>query len=139
MTGDNEPVRLAIGDGVATITLNRPPLNILDIATMSALNNALEEALGNRETGVLLRHALRNAAVPVITVIGSGFALLISGVVALTLSPSMTPRRGRYTPYSDGRLLATTCGIPIARSVERAIEAPCTKLGGGMPPSSDCW
>ena len=28
-----------------------------------------------------MRHALRNAAVPVITVIGTGFALLISGVV----------------------------------------------------------
>ena len=34
-------------------------------------------AKGISESGVLLRHALRNAAVPVVTVIGSGFALFI--------------------------------------------------------------
>src|SRR4030095_9771128 len=37
-------------------------------------------AKGLNEVAVLLRHALRNAAVPVITVIGTGFALVISGV-----------------------------------------------------------
>ena len=46
--------------------------------------------------GVLLRHALRNAAVPVITVIGSGFALLISGVV-VTESVFNLPGIGRLT------------------------------------------
>ncbi|MNT42622.1 Dipeptide transport system permease protein DppB [compost metagenome] len=35
--------------------------------------------MGNR--GLLFRHALKNAAVPIITVIGSGVALLISGTV----------------------------------------------------------
>src|SRR5258708_4950821 len=37
-------------------------------------------AKGISERAVLLSHALRNAAVPVITVIGTGFALLISAV-----------------------------------------------------------
>jgi peptide/nickel transport system permease protein len=45
---------------------------------------------------VLLRHALRNAAVPVITVIGTGFALLISGVV-VTESVFNLPGVGRLT------------------------------------------
>jgi peptide/nickel transport system permease protein len=45
---------------------------------------------------VLLRHALRNAAVPVITVIGTGFALLISGVV-VTESVFNLPGIGRLT------------------------------------------
>ena len=53
-------------------------------------------AKGISETGVLLRHALRNAAVPVITVIGSGFALLISGVV-VTESVFNLPGIGRLT------------------------------------------
>jgi peptide/nickel transport system permease protein len=53
-------------------------------------------AKGINESGVLLRHALRNAAVPVITVIGTGFALLISGVV-VTESVFNLPGIGRLT------------------------------------------
>ncbi len=45
---------------------------------------------------LLLRHGLRNAAVPVITVIGTGFALLISGVV-VTESVFNIPGIGRLT------------------------------------------
>jgi peptide/nickel transport system permease protein len=53
-------------------------------------------AKGINESAVLLRHALRNAAVPVITVIGTGFALLISGVV-VTESVFNLPGIGRLT------------------------------------------
>ena len=53
-------------------------------------------AKGIAEIQVLLRHGLRNAAVPVITVIGSGFALLISGVV-VTESVFNLPGIGRLT------------------------------------------
>ncbi len=53
-------------------------------------------AKGINEGAVLLRHALRNAAVPVITVIGTGFALLISGVV-VTESVFNLPGIGRLT------------------------------------------
>src|SRR5277367_4411679 len=53
-------------------------------------------AKGIAESGVLLRHALRNAAVPVITVIGTGFTLLISGVV-VTESVFNLPGVGRLT------------------------------------------
>ena len=53
-------------------------------------------AKGIAESAVLLRHALRNAAVPVITVIGNGFALLISGVV-VTESVFNLPGIGRLT------------------------------------------
>lgn len=38
-------------------------------------------AKGQTETRVLVRHALRNAAVPIVTVIGFAFAILIGGVV----------------------------------------------------------
>jgi peptide/nickel transport system permease protein len=53
-------------------------------------------AKGISEIPVLFRHALRNAAVPVITVIGTGFALLISGVV-VTESVFNIPGIGRLT------------------------------------------
>jgi peptide/nickel transport system permease protein len=51
-------------------------------------------AKGLAETAVLLRHALRNAAVPIVTVIGLGIALLIGGVV-VTESVYSIPGLGR--------------------------------------------
>jgi peptide/nickel transport system permease protein len=45
---------------------------------------------------VLTRHALRNAAVPIVSVIGLGIALLISGVV-ITESVFNLPGLGRLT------------------------------------------
>jgi peptide/nickel transport system permease protein len=45
---------------------------------------------------VLLRHALRNASVPIVTIIGVGAALLISGVV-VTESVFSIPGLGRLT------------------------------------------
>ncbi|ETW12687.1 ABC transporter permease [Roseivivax marinus] len=53
-------------------------------------------AKGVRENVVLFRHALRNAAVPILTIIGTGFALLISGVV-VTESVFNVPGIGRLT------------------------------------------
>jgi len=51
-------------------------------------------AKGSKERTVLLRHALRNAAVPIITIIGVGIAMLISGVV-VTESVFNLPGLGR--------------------------------------------
>lgn len=53
-------------------------------------------AKGLPESKVLIRHALANAAVPIITVIGIGIALLIGGVV-VTESVYAIPGLGRLT------------------------------------------
>ncbi len=53
-------------------------------------------AKGIRESQVLFRHALRNAAVPILTIIGTGFALLIGGAV-VTESVFNIPGIGRLT------------------------------------------
>ncbi len=53
-------------------------------------------AKGVKERFVLFRHGLRNAAVPILTVIGSGFALLIGGVV-VTETVFNIPGLGRLT------------------------------------------
>jgi len=53
-------------------------------------------AKGVRPAGVLFAHALKNAAVPVVTTIGVGFALLIGGVV-ITESVFALPGLGRLT------------------------------------------
>jgi peptide/nickel transport system permease protein len=53
-------------------------------------------AKGLRESQVLIRHALANAAIPIVTVIGIGVALLIGGVV-VTESVYAIPGLGRLT------------------------------------------
>ena len=53
-------------------------------------------AKGLPESRVLLRHALANAAVPIVTVVGIGIALLIGGVV-VTESVFAIPGLGRLT------------------------------------------
>jgi peptide/nickel transport system permease protein len=53
-------------------------------------------AKGLADLSVLLRHVLRNAAVPIVTVIGLGIALLIGGVV-VTESVFSIPGLGRLT------------------------------------------
>src|SRR5262249_57398142 len=54
------------------------------------------KAKGLAELGVLLRRVLRNAALPIVTVIGLGVALLIGGVV-VTESVFGIPGLGRLT------------------------------------------
>ena len=48
MAGEGSPVLIRVEEKTATgvITLNRPPLNILDIGTLRALGDALEEMVG---------------------------------------------------------------------------------------------
>jgi peptide/nickel transport system permease protein len=53
-------------------------------------------AKGVPELAVLMRHALANAAVPIVSVIGIGVALLIGGVV-VTESVFNLPGLGRLT------------------------------------------
>jgi peptide/nickel transport system permease protein len=53
-------------------------------------------AKGLAPSAVLIRHALKNAAVPIVTIIGIGVALLISGVV-VTESVFAIPGIGRLT------------------------------------------
>jgi peptide/nickel transport system permease protein len=86
-----------------TVALSFVYVALIARMTRAAMLNVLGEdfvrtarAKGINEGSVLFRHALRNAAVPVITVIGTGFALLISGVV-VTESVFNLPGIGRLT------------------------------------------
>ena len=66
--------------------------SVIEVMGEDFIRTARAKGLG--ETGVLLGHALRNAAVPIATVIGVGIALLISGVV-VTESVFNIPGLGR--------------------------------------------
>ena len=44
-------------DGLGTITLNSPPVNVLNIAMMDEINGVLEDWLGEKDMRVLLFNA----------------------------------------------------------------------------------
>lgn len=57
MTSKYVNIILEIADGVATITINRPPLNILDQNTLIEMRQALEALKGNGEVIVVVLKA----------------------------------------------------------------------------------
>jgi peptide/nickel transport system permease protein len=68
--------------------------SVLEVLGADHVRTARAKGLG--DVTVLLRHVLRNAAVPIVTVIGLGVALLIGGVV-VTESVYSIPGLGRLT------------------------------------------
>jgi peptide/nickel transport system permease protein len=102
--------RLALGFGgfIERLLLPAITLSVIYIAliarmTRTSMLEVLGEdyirtarAKGQVERKVLFRHALRNAAVPIVTVVGLGVALLIGGVV-VTESVYSIPGLGRLT------------------------------------------
>lgn len=49
-----EFIDVQASDGVVSITLNRPPLNVLHLAMMAEINTALEASLADRAVGALV-------------------------------------------------------------------------------------
>ncbi|RTL68924.1 MAG: ABC transporter permease [Hyphomicrobiales bacterium] len=68
--------------------------SVLEVMNEDYIRTA--RAKGQTEMKVLVRHALANAAVPIVTVVGLGIALLIGGVV-VTESVYTIPGLGRLT------------------------------------------
>jgi peptide/nickel transport system permease protein len=68
--------------------------SMLDVLAQDYIRTAHAKGLSNEK--VLLRHALKNAAVPIATIIGIGVALLIGGVV-VTETVFAIPGLGRLT------------------------------------------
>jgi len=84
-----------------TMTLSVIYIALIARMTRASVQEVLQEdyvrtarAKGQSELKILLRHALRNAAVPIVTVIGLGIALMIGGVV-VTESVYNIPGLGR--------------------------------------------
>ncbi|MGO2392817.1 MAG: ABC transporter permease [Halomonas sp.] len=83
------------------LTLSSVYIALIARMTRASMLEVLKEdyirtarAKGLKERLVLFRHALRNAGVPILTVIGTGFALMVSGVV-VTESVFNIPGLGR--------------------------------------------
>ena len=101
-------ISLGVGGWLQRLILPSVTLSVIYVALIARMTrtSVLEvmnedyirtaRAKGQTELKVLVRHALANAAVPIVTVVGLGIALLIGGVV-VTESVFTIPGLGRLT------------------------------------------
>ena len=85
---------IALGMIFAALIARITRASMLDVLAQDYIRTAQAKGLANRD--VLLGHALKNAAVPIVTTIGIGVVLLIGGVV-VTETVFAIPGLGRLT------------------------------------------
>jgi peptide/nickel transport system permease protein len=85
---------LALGSVYIALITRITRATLLDTLSQDYIRTA--RAKGVHSRGLLFRHALKNAAVPILTIVGSGVALLISGTVIVETVFSI-PGLGRLT------------------------------------------
>ena len=85
---------IALGMIYAALIARITRASMLDVLAQDYIRTAQAKGLANEQ--VLIGHALKNAAVPIVTIIGIGVALLISGVV-VTETVFAIPGLGRLT------------------------------------------
>src|SRR5262249_54829454 len=85
---------MAVGMIFAALIARMTRASMLDVLAQDYIRTAQAKGLSNDK--VLIGHALKNAAVPIATIIGVSFALLISGVV-VTETVFAIPGLGRLT------------------------------------------
>ena len=85
---------LALGCVYIALIARTTRAAMLEVLQQDYIRTARAKGIG--QTGILFVHALKNAAVPIVTVVGIGFALLIGGAV-VTESVFAIPGLGRLT------------------------------------------
>lgn len=85
---------VALGMIFAALIARITRASMLDVLAQDYIRTAQAKGLSNEQ--VLIGHALKNAAVPIVTIIGIGVALLIGGVV-VTETVFAIPGLGRLT------------------------------------------
>ena len=85
---------IALGTVYMALIARITRASMLEVLAQDYIRTA--QAKGLDEVNVLARHALKNAAVPIVTIIGIGIALLISGAV-VTETVFAIPGVGRLT------------------------------------------
>src|SRR6266404_5370653 len=115
MTIGNETIQLRLEDRTAWITLNRPPLNILDIPMMQALDAVLERALPKCDFVIFQ---------------GAGPKAFSAGAEIADHTPDRVKMMLSAFHAVFRRLAAADC-LTIA-----AVHGPC--LGGGMELATFC-
>ena len=72
---------LILGTSLSAITMRMTRTMMLEVLRQDYIRTALAKGLGER--GMVIRHALRNALIPVVTLIGLQAPILIGGTVIM--------------------------------------------------------
>jgi cyclohexa-1,5-dienecarbonyl-CoA hydratase len=132
-------------DAIVRITLNRPPLNILDVATLEALNRALEAANVPEVRVVVLRSALGrgfSAGVDIRDHMPESLNAMLEAVrenagLLLTLEP-LTIAGVHGITLGGGAEVALLCDLVVAAS-STTIGLPEIGLGAFPPVAAACF
>lgn len=128
-------IRLGIEDGIATITLDRPPLNVLTTAMLRELEAAIHQVVGSTDVRlVILRGAERvfSAGVDVGEHIGPALRPMLDAFLAASLRlhecpiPTLAVVHG--AALGGGAELMALCDLAIATS-DAKIGTPEITLG----------
>jgi peptide/nickel transport system permease protein len=106
---------VTLGYFSTAVLLRMTRSSMLEVLNQDYVRTA--RAKGLRDTGVILRHALKNAMIPVLTTIGIVFGSLLSGAV-LTETIFGWPGLGRYATTSVVNLdLPAVMGVTLVAAV----------------------
>lgn len=112
---ERQYVKISIEDRVALLTLDYPPMNVLNTATVTELNDALDELLANDE-------------VKTIVITGGGQYAFIAGADINELASIKSPEEGREFMARGHALTKKIEGAN--KPIMAAINGYC--LGGGL-------
>src|SRR5215471_6402178 len=125
---------VALGTVYVALIARMTRASMLDVLAQDYIRTASAKGLAPNQ--VLTRHALKNAAIPVITIIGMGVALLISGAI-VTETVFALPGIGRLTV--DAILvvmIAMAIFAPWLGTIDPQLVFPIKRL---RPPSATSW
>lgn len=120
VTGDDEPLSIVL----PALTVSVFPIGLVTRMTRASLLDTLgsdyartARSKGTSRPAVIVRHCLRNAAIPVVTVIGLQFGALLGGAV-LVESVYAWPGLGRYLVGAvETRDIAVVQGLAVVFAV----------------------
>jgi len=138
-----EFIKVAVGDGIATITLNRPPVNVLHIPMMAELNAALETLLADDGLAAIVLRAEGKAFCAGVDVadhtadkVGEMIRQFHDIFRKLVATDALTIAAVGGAALGGGCELATFCDIVLAS--ERAKFGQPEVQVGVLPPVAAC-
>jgi ABC-type dipeptide/oligopeptide/nickel transport system permease component len=106
---------IALGTIPLAIIARMTRSSLLDVLGLDYIRTARAKGLGNR--AVVFRHALRNALLPVVTIIGLQLGLLLSGAVLTETIFNLSGMGRTITEAIQGRDYLVVQGLTIVIAV----------------------
>ena len=114
MTSEEQTIQVETSEGVAIVTMNRPPLNVLNIPMMTEFNSVLEGVVANQDLAAIV-------------ICGEGKAFCVGVDVADHTPDKVGEMMGLF--HGIFRKLASTDALTIAAVKGAALGGGCEEIG----------